>query len=56
MYLFDVNIYVHMHRTDSENHEKVFDFALPVLRGDEAFGFSPLALGEFLRIVTHPNF
>ena len=55
MYLFDVNIFVHMHRNDSEQHEKVFDFALRILRENKAFGYSPLALSGFLRIVTHPK-
>lgn len=55
MYLFDVNIYVHMHRKDSEHHERVFDFALSVLRGNRSFGYSPLALSGFMRIVTHPK-
>ena len=44
-----------MHRSDSEHHEKVFDFTLPVLRSSETFGYSPLALSGFLRIVTHPK-
>jgi len=55
MYLFDVNIFVHMHRNDSSEHEKVFDFALDVLQGTKVFGYSPLVLSGFLKVVTHPK-
>ena len=55
MYLFDVNIFVNMHRTDSEHHDKVFDFTLGILQSSEVFGVSPLVLSGFLRIVTHPK-
>jgi uncharacterized protein len=55
LYLFDVNIWVHAHREDSERHADVSDFVLKILRSNEIFGYSPLALSGFLRIVTHPR-
>lgn len=53
MYLFDVNIYVHLHREDSDRHGEILDFMLPVLRSGDSFGYSPLALSGFMRIVSH---
>lgn len=55
MYLFDVNIFVHMHRIDSPEHDRIFDFALDILQGSDSFGYSPLVLNGFLRVVTHPK-
>ena len=55
MYLFDVNIFVHMHRCDSEHHKKVFSFTENILKSRELFGYSPLILSGFLRVVTHPK-
>ena len=53
MYLFDVNIYVHMHREDSSRHKEIYDFMTPLLQSGKAFGYSPLALSGFLHVVTH---
>ena len=53
MYLFDVNIYVHMHREDSDRHKEIYDFMTALLQKGKTFGYSPLALSGFMRIVTH---
>lgn len=55
MYLFDVNVWVHAHREDSDRHQPVSAFVEGVLNGREVFGYSPYALSSFLRIVTHPK-
>ena len=55
MYLFDVNVWVHAHREDSDRHEEITPFVHEVLNSRKPFAYSPLILSGFLRVVTHPR-
>ena len=55
MILPDVNILVHAHREDSEQHSFCAHWLRQVLDGDLAYGMSELVLSGFVRIVTHPK-
>lgn len=55
MILPDVNILVHAHREDSENHAVCARWLRRVVDGDIAYGMSELVLSGFVRVVTHPK-
>lgn len=55
MVLFDINIYVYTHREDSPHHVLIKKYIEKILTENKPFGYSPLALSGFLRIVTHPK-
>jgi uncharacterized protein len=55
MVLFDINIYIYCHREDSPHHSAIKKYVESILSGLEPFGYSPLALSGFLRIITHPK-
>ena len=55
MILPDVNILVHAHRRDSDEHGVCAHWLRQLLDGDIAYGMSEFVLSSFLRIVTHPK-
>ncbi|MBN2440777.1 MAG: type II toxin-antitoxin system VapC family toxin [Spirochaetales bacterium] len=55
MVLFDINIYLYCHREDSPHHSPIKQYVEHILSGIQPFGYSPLALSGFLRIITHPK-
>jgi uncharacterized protein len=55
MILLDVNLYVYAHREDSPRHTAANTFFEKLTSSGGIFGYSPLALSGFLRIITHPR-
>jgi hypothetical protein len=55
MYLFDVNVWVHAHREDSDRHKEIRPFVEDILQSPKPFAYSPLVLSGFLRVVSHPR-
>jgi toxin-antitoxin system PIN domain toxin len=55
VYLFDVNVWVHAHREDSDKHDTAARLVREILNSGETFAYSPLVLSGFLRVVTHPK-
>lgn len=55
MYLMDVNILVYAHREDVEQHEICHQWLEGVINSNIDYGYSPLVLSGFLRVVTHPK-
>lgn len=53
MLLADVNVFVHAHRVDSNEHTADRAWVGRALVGDEPFGVSEHVLASFLRVVTH---
>lgn len=53
MYLMDVNIFVYAHREDMLNHAQYRGWLEDVINSDSHYGYSPLILSGFLRVVTH---
>lgn len=55
MILTDVNVLVYAHREDSPGHRAYREWLESLINSDQAYGFSDLVLGGFLRVVTHPR-
>lgn len=55
MILTDVSLLVYAHRTDAPGHSAYREWVERSINGDQAYGFSDLVLGGFLRVVTHPR-
>ncbi len=55
MTLVDVNILVHLHREDADQHDAVRDWIQTTLGGHQRVAVSELALSGCLRVVTHPR-
>ncbi len=55
MVLPDVNVLVYAHRTDTPAHAGCLRWLEAVINGPNAYGYSELVLGGFLRVVTHPR-
>ena len=55
MYLMDVNIFVYAHREDVEHHKNYQQWLESIINSNVDYGYSPLVLSSFLRIVTHPK-
>lgn len=55
MVLFDINIFVYCHREDSPHYKQIRQYAETIFNDIQPFGYSPLVLSGFLRIVTHPK-
>jgi len=51
----DVNILVYAHREDVDHHENYRQWLESVINSNVDYGYSPLVLSVFLRIVTHPK-
>lgn len=55
MRLFDVNVLLYAHRSDSRRHAEYLAFIQGVLDSDESFGMSDQVLSGVIRIATHPR-
>jgi len=55
MMLLDVNILVHLHREDSDQHESIRHWIEAALVGHQRIAVSDLALSGCMRVVTHPK-
>lgn len=55
MLLFDVNVLVHAHREDVENHVAYREWLEGVINTDAAYATSELLLSGFVRVVAHPK-
>lgn len=55
MQLVDVNVLVHAHREDTDDHEGYRAWLESWIRSESAFGMSDLVLSGFVRVVTHPR-
>ncbi|MBI4317723.1 MAG: type II toxin-antitoxin system VapC family toxin [Chloroflexi bacterium] len=55
MILTDVNVLVYAYRTDASGHAAYRRWLEDLINGEQAYGFSDLALSGFLRVVTHPR-
>ena len=55
MLLFDVNVLVYAHRSDSPNHAAYLSWLESIVNSDEAYGIFDIVLSGFLRVVTHPR-
>lgn len=55
MRLFDINVLVYAHRSDSQHHEACRQFLEATATAPSMFGVPTLALNGFLRVSTHPR-
>ena len=55
MILPDVNVLLYALRTDAIEHRIAYSWLDSVVRGDAAFGLSPLTLAAVVRIATNPR-
>ena len=55
MDLHDVSIYVNAFNADSPHHDQCFSLLKDAAESAKNFGYSPLVLSGFVRIVTHPR-
>lgn len=53
MILLDVNVLIYAHREESAEHEQYAEWLGRLVRRPEPFAMSELALGGFVRVVTH---
>ena len=53
MKLFDVNILIHCHRRDAENHQAYFSWLQDCFASHEPFAVPSIVMSGFLRVVTH---
>ena len=53
MLLADVNVLVYAHREDAPDHIKYRAWLEDLMKSDQAYGVTDLALSGFLRVVTH---
>jgi toxin-antitoxin system PIN domain toxin len=53
--LHDVNVYVYAFRADVERHDAYREVFDQVVVSPNAFGYSPLVLSGFMRVVTNPR-
>jgi hypothetical protein len=53
--LVDVNVLVHAHRQDTEDHAAMRSWLTKALVGRDPVGISDLVLSGFLRVTTHPK-
>jgi uncharacterized protein len=53
--LFDVNVLVYAHRSDSVDHERYRDWLQATMSGSSSYGMADMVLSGFLRVVTHPK-
>jgi len=51
----DTNILVRAHRRDLPQHAEALQRIISLAEGEEAWGIPVFCLGEFLRVVTHPQ-
>lgn len=51
----DVNILVHAHRPEANEHERYLDWLEVARRGAEPLGLADVVMNGFLRVVTHPK-
>ena len=55
MIIHDVNVLVYAYREETERHEEFRRALEEQVQSPSAFGYSPLVLSGFLRVVTHPR-
>ncbi|MBX3745552.1 MAG: type II toxin-antitoxin system VapC family toxin [Verrucomicrobiae bacterium] len=55
MMLLDVNILVHLHREDADQHDAIRDWIGATLVGHRRIAVTDLALSGCMRVVTHPK-
>jgi toxin-antitoxin system PIN domain toxin len=55
MLLPDVNVLVHAHRVEADDHGRYRDWLAELLNGEPAFGMSDLVLSALLRLFTSPR-
>lgn len=55
MIAVDANVLVYAHRSEFPEHEVALDRLRGLAEGRAAWGLPVFAIGEFLRVVTHPR-
>ncbi len=55
MLLLDVNVLVHAHRVEAEDHGRYRAWLTELLNGEPAFAMSDLVLSAFVRLLTSPR-
>lgn len=55
MIIHDVNVLVYAYREETNRHEEFRQALEEQVLSPSAFGYSPLVLSGFLRVVTHPR-
>jgi toxin-antitoxin system PIN domain toxin len=53
--LYDVNVLVYAHRTESSNHARIRSWLEQEMSGPAPFMMSELVLAAFVRVVTNPR-
>jgi len=53
--LLDVNILVHLHRVDADQHREITDWLETALGNTPGLAVSELVLSGCLRVITHPK-
>ncbi len=56
MQMPDVNVLIHAHRRDNNDHMFYREWIERMVNGRETFALSALVAVAFVRIVTHPSF